>query len=144
MNPSRKQDLPETQRLPTSNNLQVLDNNVVNIATAHNRPGMTCRTCRYYQLPVELEPDVHPSKTEPVVTPNPELDKITMTADGKAVNFMFVRGMCTRHQGYLIVNVFDHYSCPYYNERHPHQQFHDDTLRDGDERDLVVQPRVWT
>lgn len=79
---------------------------------------MMCGTCIYYQLEIELAPDVHPSKALPAYNPDPPEVVVTLI------------GVCTRHQGYLFINVKDNETCPYYEERNPMYQFHDTVLTD--------------
>lgn len=79
---------------------------------------MMCGTCIYYHLESILEPDVHPSKLLPPYDPDPP--EVVYTLEG----------ICTRHQGYLFINVNDNETCPYYEERNPMYQFHDTVLTD--------------
>jgi len=106
------------QRLPSHNNLQIIDNKEHTITTQENVPGMMCGTCVFYHLETTLERDIHPLKHLPPYNPDPP-EVVTI-----------LEGVCTRHQGYLFIGIKDNETCPYYEERNPMYQFHDTVLTD--------------
>lgn len=119
--PNLRMIIHPSQRLPSHNNLQVIDNKEHKITTDENVPGMMCSTCVYYQLEVPLTPDIHPSRTLPAYDPEPP--EVVVTLDG----------VCTRHYGYLFINIRDNETCPYYEEQNPMYQFHDTVLTDDED-----------
>ncbi len=133
---------PVTQWLPSSNNLQVLDNKEFPITVEQHRAGMTCRTCVFFHLALELEPDVHPDKTHPKYKLDDEWNLYVVNQQKAEYEPI---GVCTRHQGYLFTGIAPWDTCPYYTERDPRFQFIDTTLTDDEDPHLgPVAHRVLT